>query len=105
VTTYSTPTTTNKQELLTKRTPFDDLAWDYKVEIAIMEGTRPGVPDKVRKKRPEFVELMERCWNHNPDLRPTFAQIIEILATIDGGGRSSTSPLSSPPSSGLMHCG
>lgn len=73
-------------ELLTRRTPFDDLAWDYKVEIAIMEGTRPGVPDKVRKKRPEFVELMERCWDHNPDLRPTFAQIIEILASLDGNG-------------------
>jgi len=65
-----------------------------------MEGTRPGVPDKVRKKRPEFVELMERCWDHNPDLRPTFAQIIEILASLDGNGsgRGGRPDRTSPPS-------
>jgi len=67
-------------ELVTKRTPFDDMAWDYKVEIATMDGIRPKVPDKARNKHPELADLMERCWQHDPDIRPTFAQIFEILA-------------------------
>jgi len=28
---------------------------------------------------PEVISLIEDCWNHDPDKRPTFRQIIELL--------------------------
>jgi len=83
-------------ELLTKRTPFYDMNWEYKVEMAIMEGARPTVPKRTRRKRPEMTALMEQCWQHDPDRRPTFAQILEFFSGMTQGQNISNLLASSP---------
>ncbi|KAF3945717.1 hypothetical protein CMV_027933 [Castanea mollissima] len=41
-----------------------------------MLGLRPTIP---RHTPPKLGELLERCWQQDPSLRPEFSQILDIL--------------------------
>jgi serine/threonine protein kinase len=64
-------------ELLTSGLPFDG------VEVAqlpkrVVGGLRPEIP---RDTPPELAALIASCWHEDPQKRPTFQQISQLLAT------------------------
>ncbi|MQM05642.1 hypothetical protein Taro_038454 [Colocasia esculenta] len=42
-------------------------------------GLRPTIP---KTTHPKLTELLERCWQHDPTLRPDFSEILGILQHI-----------------------
>ena len=45
----------------------------------LFQGLRPTIP---RNTDPRLTELLERCWRQNPNERPDFSEILEILQQI-----------------------
>jgi len=45
----------------------------------LQQGLRLDIPTSVH---PRLSKLIERCWDENPDVRPTFAEIIVELEDI-----------------------
>lgn len=43
-----------------------------------MTGKRPDLPNSIPKC---YKELITKCWDQDPEKRPTFAQIVESLKT------------------------
>ena len=63
-------------EFTTGRKPFHDRPHDSYLIMDILAGKRP----KITNDTPEFyVELMKRCWDHNPENRPTAREIEDSL--------------------------
>lgn len=48
----------------------------FTLALHAFQGLRPAIP---KNTHPKFVELLERCWQQDPTLRPDFSEIIEIL--------------------------
>ena len=54
------------------RKPFHDRSHNHYLMLNILKGERPQITDDT----PEFyAELMKRCWDHNPENRPTAKEI------------------------------
>ncbi|KAK6131333.1 hypothetical protein DH2020_034936 [Rehmannia glutinosa] len=52
-------------------------ASDGKAAVGVVQkGLRPTIP---RNTHPLVVELLERCWQQEPSLRPEFSEIVDIL--------------------------
>ncbi|EGC32773.1 cGMP binding protein with small GTPase-serine/threonine kinase-dep-rasgef-gram-and two cGMP binding domains [Dictyostelium purpureum] len=69
-------------ELYTRAHPFDEFSfgqWMSKLEDEIIRGLRPTIPSTCP---PEYVELIQSCWTHEPNSRPTFTSIVEALGQI-----------------------
>lgn len=47
--------------------------------VTWFQGLRPPIP---KHTHPKLVELLERCWQHDPGLRPDFSEIIDILKSL-----------------------
>lgn len=47
----------------------------------VTQGKRPTIPDMSLSSEKEisFIKLAQRCWNHEPELRPTFFELLETL--------------------------
>lgn len=45
----------------------------------VIQGLRPTIP---KHTLPKLAELLERCWQQDPTLRPDFTEIIQILQQI-----------------------
>ena len=59
-------------ELTTGKKPFHDRPHNSSLISDILNGERPQITDDT----PEFyAELMKRCWDHNPENRPTANEI------------------------------
>jgi hypothetical protein len=68
-------------EILTCKLPYYDLQlkrWDMHAQLRA--GLRPTLPEDGDLA---FKELMVRCWNEDPALRPTFKEVVEALAASD----------------------
>ena len=65
-------------EVLTKSYPFGGLEHQQIVAQVLVYDARPEIPDGSPQP---FVDLIRRCWDRSPDVRPTFDQIIKILHT------------------------
>lgn len=63
-------------ELSTLSLPFFDRAHNLELAIEICEGVRP---DPLPTTPEFYFDLMERCWDDDPSLRPNAAEIIRIL--------------------------
>ncbi|GMP44590.1 hypothetical protein CsSME_00013459 [Camellia sinensis var. sinensis] len=63
-------------ELLTGKLPYEHLSPLQAAVGVVQKGLRPVIPDHTY---PKMVELLERCWQRDPTLRPEFSEIIEIL--------------------------
>ena len=48
------------------------------IQFNVNNGYRPKIPSDTKDC---YRELIERCWNQNPDERPTFDEIVEALET------------------------
>eukprot|EP01132_Coremiostelium_polycephalum_P002390 gene2390-2955_t len=69
-------------ELYTRSHPFDEFSfgqWMSKLEDEIIRGLRPTIPPTCP---PEYVELVQSCWTHEPNSRPTFTSVVETLTQL-----------------------
>ncbi|XP_047327193.1 serine/threonine-protein kinase STY46-like [Impatiens glandulifera] len=66
-------------ELLTGKLPYERLTPLQAAVGVVKKGLRPIIPKHVK---PELVELLERCWQQDPSLRPEFSEITKILQNI-----------------------
>ncbi|XP_039059496.1 serine/threonine-protein kinase STY46-like isoform X3 [Hibiscus syriacus] len=66
-------------ELLTGKIPYEFLTPLQAAVGVVQKGLRPTIPKHTNSK---LTELLERCWQQDPSLRPDFAEIIEILQQI-----------------------
>ena len=63
-------------EFTTGKKPFHDREHNHCLITDILKGERPQITDDT----PEFyAELMKRCWDHNPENRPTAKEILDGL--------------------------
>ncbi len=63
-------------ELITGRMPFWDQKDDVEFIIKICKGFRPSIITNAPKG---YIELMQECWNSDPNKRPTANDIIDIF--------------------------
>ncbi|KAF5449035.1 hypothetical protein F2P56_029523 [Juglans regia] len=63
-------------ELLTGKLPYEYLTPLQAAVGVVQKGLRPTIP---KNTHPKLVELLVRCWEQDPALRPDFSEIIEIL--------------------------
>lgn len=66
-------------ELLTGKLPYEYLTPLQAAVGVVQKGLRPTIP---KNTNPKLAELLERCWQQDPTLRPDFSEIIEILQQI-----------------------
>lgn len=79
-------------ELLAREEPFKGLQL-HDVAIKIRDhAASPGVPDKAY---PWVSSLLKMCWAPEPEARPTFAKIVEILDSKRPEGAALLSPVTS----------
>ena len=63
-------------EFTTGKKPFHDRSHNHFLITDILKGERPQITDDT----PEFYsELMKKCWDHNPENRPTAKEIKDYL--------------------------
>jgi serine/threonine protein kinase len=63
--------------IATNRQPFFNYAHDNVLALNICNGIRPEINEKEAPKC--YVDLMKRCWDSNPDNRPSAAEIEELF--------------------------
>ncbi|XP_058098391.1 serine/threonine-protein kinase STY46-like isoform X2 [Magnolia sinica] len=66
-------------ELLTGKLPYEYLTPLQAAVGVVQKGLRPTIP---KYTHPRLGELLERCWQQDPTLRPDFSDIIEMLQLI-----------------------
>uniref|UniRef100_A0A7N0T0N7 non-specific serine/threonine protein kinase n=1 Tax=Kalanchoe fedtschenkoi TaxID=63787 RepID=A0A7N0T0N7_KALFE len=66
-------------ELLTGKLPYEYLTPLQAAVGVVQKGLRPTIP---KNTHPKLAELLERCWQQEPEMRPDFPEIIEILQQI-----------------------
>ncbi|KAI3718258.1 hypothetical protein L6452_19121 [Arctium lappa] len=66
-------------ELLTGKLPYEYLTPLQAAVGVVQKGLRPTIP---KNTQPKLGELLERCWQQDPSLRPDFTEIIDILKQI-----------------------
>jgi serine/threonine protein kinase len=80
-------------ELVTRRLPFEEIAFDSEMEKAIKAGARPAVDPGTLDK---YQKLVAECWARDPSARPTFGSIVmrlQLVMEVMATGRPSTSTL------------
>ncbi|KAL3613920.1 Serine/threonine-protein kinase sty46 [Castilleja foliolosa] len=66
-------------ELLTGKIPYEYLTPLQAAVGVVQKGLRPTIP---KNTHPKLTELLERCWQQDPALRPDFSDVKEILQQI-----------------------
>ncbi|KAF7346673.1 Protein kinase domain-containing protein [Mycena sanguinolenta] len=68
-------------ELLMEKLPFHELRWESAVIAAVLAGSRPSptAPFANNTASQAVWDLIQDCWQENPQMRPTAAQIVERL--------------------------
>ncbi|XP_062186444.1 serine/threonine-protein kinase STY17-like isoform X4 [Phragmites australis] len=73
-------------ELLTGKLPYQDMTPLQAAVAVVQKDLRPNIPADTH---PMLVNLLQKCWQKDPALRPTFAEILDILSSIKAVVRSS----------------
>lgn len=63
-------------EILSGQIPFENLTRFQIINSAFRSGERPNLPDSFSKP---CRDLIEQCWSEDPDERPPFDEILQIL--------------------------
>ncbi|XP_020578374.1 serine/threonine-protein kinase HT1-like [Phalaenopsis equestris] len=66
-------------ELITGMLPFQNMTAVQAAFAVVNRGARPIIPSECP---PALGEIMTRCWNANPDVRPPFADIVKLLENV-----------------------
>ena len=80
-------------ELFTGKVPFNEPI-DHNVLLLIRQGERPEKPVYAEAVglTPEVWNVLERCWQQNPEQRPTMKEVVEELEGFVGGDGPNTFP-------------
>src|SRR6266487_3314109 len=71
-------------EFTTGKKPFHDRPHNHCLILDILKGERPQITDDT----PEFyAKLMKKCWDHNPENRPTAEEIWHYLRKCQDGNK------------------
>ena len=65
-------------ELVTQTRPFNRMKGDQ-IKAYVVKGGRPELPFDVN---PKLKQLIEECWDANPEKRPTFSDIVERFQSL-----------------------
>ncbi|KAG5550757.1 hypothetical protein RHGRI_015647 [Rhododendron griersonianum] len=65
-------------ELLTNRMPFEGMSNLQAAYAAAFKQERPGLPEDIS---PDLAFIIQSCWVEDPNMRPSFSQIIRLLNT------------------------
>ncbi|PON79133.1 Serine/threonine protein kinase [Trema orientale] len=63
-------------ELMTGMLPFQNLTSVQAAFSVVHKGLRPSIPNDCL---PVLGEIATRCWDANPDMRPTFTEVVRML--------------------------
>lgn len=63
-------------ELITGSLPFHNMTAVQAAFAVVNKGVRPTIPPDCL---PVLAEIMTRCWDVNPDVRPPFAEVVKML--------------------------
>ncbi|WVZ65896.1 hypothetical protein U9M48_015186 [Paspalum notatum var. saurae] len=66
-------------ELLTGKLPYEDMTPLQAAVAVVQKDLRPTI---AADTHPMLADLLQRCWQKDPALRPTFAEIVETLNSI-----------------------
>ena len=64
----------------TYKQSFTDRAHDQNLALSICNGIRPEITEKEAPKC--YIDLMEKCWDPNPDNRPNAKEMGELIKSI-----------------------
>ncbi|XP_011034944.1 PREDICTED: tyrosine-protein kinase CSK-like isoform X2 [Populus euphratica] len=67
-------------ELLTGKLPYEHLSPLQAAVGVVQQGLRPSIPGH---SHPKLAELLKRCWQRDPFLRPEFSEILELLQQLE----------------------
>ncbi|EGC31480.1 hypothetical protein DICPUDRAFT_99201 [Dictyostelium purpureum] len=65
-------------EMFTRRVPFHEHE-QVQASFKIASGERPTLPSSVDSR---WINLIQLCWDQNPNNRPSFAQILDIIQNL-----------------------
>ncbi|OMO53978.1 hypothetical protein CCACVL1_28165 [Corchorus capsularis] len=65
-------------ELVTAKVPYDTMT-PLQAALGVRQGLRPDLPENAH---PKLIDLMKRCWEADPDRRPSFSEITAELETL-----------------------
>ncbi|OHT02802.1 TKL family protein kinase [Tritrichomonas foetus] len=65
-------------ELATGQTPYSGMDSHYIINQVLSNDTRPLMPQDVN---PQMKDLITQCWDRNPDVRPSFDEIVKKFET------------------------
>src|SRR2546429_1330709 len=68
----------------TGRQPFADRAHDQDLALSICNGIRPEITEKEAPKC--YIDLMKKCWDPNPDIRPNVTEIEKMIMLFYNSG-------------------
>ncbi|GAB2222902.1 hypothetical protein Droror1_Dr00017033 [Drosera rotundifolia] len=63
-------------ELITGMLPFQNMSAVQAAFAVVNKGVRPVIPNDCL---PVLTEIMTRCWDANPDVRPPFSDVVQML--------------------------
>ena len=66
-------------EIFTQKEFFGEFTFMSAMEDALIAGKRPEIPNTLHD---DFVNIIERCWNQEPEKRPSFEEILSIWKNI-----------------------
>mmetsp|Transcript_11768 Transcript_11768/g.31664 ORF Transcript_11768/g.31664 Transcript_11768/m.31664 type:complete len:925 (-) Transcript_11768:435-3209(-) len=64
-------------EIFEHKVPFEDLQWNTQVEDHVLRGDRPPITPPLWDDA--MLELVKRCWDADPDKRPTMSEVVAVL--------------------------
>eukprot|EP01018_Ginkgo_biloba_P033194 Gb_05520 [translate_table: standard] len=68
-------------ELITGMLPFQNMTAVQAAFAVVNKGVRPTIPPDCP---PALAEIMTRCWDANPDVRPAFREVVRMLEDAQG---------------------
>ncbi|CAB4417931.1 unnamed protein product [Rhizophagus irregularis] len=68
--------------IITGRQPFENCAHDGLLALDICRGIRPEIPEIPELKSNQYIDLMKKCWDSDPDNRPNVELIHTMLADV-----------------------
>ena len=68
-------------ELVTTKTPFQGEGLNsYQLSQSVLKGRRPQIDGGVAE---EWKSLIEKCWDQEPEARPTMEEVVDMLKDVD----------------------
>ncbi|KAL6519257.1 Serine/threonine-protein kinase sty13 [Orobanche gracilis] len=67
-------------EFITGMLPFQNMTAVQAAFAVVNKGVRPTIPNDCL---PALSQIMTRCWDANPDVRPSFSEVVRMLESAE----------------------